>query len=138
MASETLKMRLYKLCRVPCFLSCPHPQCHAEATCVKVIIVSCLLMLCVFRPFLPCNLEFTLCLGLDSSHTPHSIDYTAKFRQKHILLFRERRSWGSVSYSLCCSALKLSIVLSNVVQFFLEFQKAMFFSSPYYVKKVAN
>lgn len=115
--SMTLKMRLYKLCRDPCFVSCPHPQCHAEATCVKEILVSCLLMLSVFRPFLSWNLEFTLSLGLDSSHTPHSVDCTDKFRQK---LFLGRGGWG-VNYRLC------SIVLSNSVHFFVEYQKAMLF-----------
>lgn len=39
-------------------------------------------------------LELIHCLGLDSSHTPHSVNYTAKFRQKHILILGERRSGG--------------------------------------------
>lgn len=125
--SVTLKMRLYKLCRDLCFLSCLHPRCHAGATCVKQIMVSCLLMLCVFCPFLSWNLEFTHCLELNSSHTPHSVDNTATLRQKHILLLGDKRSGrGSVYYSLCCSTLK-SISSSNVVQFFVEFQKTVFF-----------
>lgn len=134
-----LKMRLYKLCRDPCLLSCPHPQSHAEATCVKEIIVSYLLMLCVFHPFLHGNLEFTRWLGLGSSHTEHSADYTAKYTEEQILLFGERKSGGSVNSCLCCSALKLSMALSDAVQCFVEFRKDNYrFSSPFYVEKVAN
>lgn len=56
----------------------------------------------------------------------HSVDYTVTFRQKQIHLLGEK-SDRSVNYSLFCSALRLSIVLSNVMQLFVEFQKAVVF-----------
>lgn len=125
----TLKTRLYKLCRDPCFSSCPCHQCHAEAMCVKHIIDSCLLILCAFLTILSWTMDCTLRFESHSSHMSYKIDYMGKIWQKHSLF-----EWGKrekeVKSTLCCSTLKLSIVLFVVVQFYIEFQIAMLLPPP--------
>lgn len=119
--SVTLKMRLYNLCRGPCFCLCSHPQCQAEATCQRDY--SFLLMLCL-PPF----------LILKSGAHPlpwtgfftHRVDYTVAFRQKQIHLLGEK-SDRIVNYSLFCSTLRVSIVLSNIVQSFQNPRELKFF-----------